>query len=516
MSDKRYSQATSSDCSTTQRLRLKQAAALLTLLLILMALAGSAAGDQDSPGLARHPPSIATEVSPAPKPTSTPVIASPTPGARSAPEALPTLPAAILDREARPEPSVITPHPTVTLSPPPSATPLPSPTPAPTNPPTPEPQPMPVATTVFTEEILHILLIGGDQDYVLDMNTDTLIVAAVDLKTKQVSLLSLPRDLWVYIPTYGWGRINTAHRIGARFKYPQGGGPGLLMRTIEENLGIPIDSWVRIGYEGFARAVDELGGVDLTVPCAVNLRYQPSSSEDEHELIMEPGVHHLDGATALRYVRTRRGDSDFEREHRQQQFLKAVWRQFKRPEIVLKIPGLWSALKGAFATDLKMGDVLGLAPVALDLQPQRIRSRYIGRGQVYSWTTPEGWSVLVPIPDKVQQVVQSLYLPPAADQEAVASQSIRVQVRNGTARLGLSLIAADQLGWQGFTVVDTGAADRADYKKSQIVVFHDRPDALPVLTRLLGVRPESIIQRPDPNRPVDLEVILGADYDPCQ
>jgi hypothetical protein len=182
---------------------------------------------------------------------------------------------------------------------------------------------------------------------------------------------------------------------------------------------------------------------------------------------------------------------------------------------VLKIPGLWSALKGAFATDLELGDVLGLAPVALDLQPQRIRSRYIGRGQVHSWTTPEGWSVLVPIPEKVQQVVQSLYLPPASDQEAVASQSVRVQVRNGTARLGLSLIAADQLGWQGFSVVDTGPADRADYKKSQIVVFHDRPNALPVLARMLGVRPENIIQRPGSSQSADLEVILGADYDPC-
>jgi anionic cell wall polymer biosynthesis LytR-Cps2A-Psr (LCP) family protein len=98
-----------------------------------------------------------------------------------------------------------------------------------------------VPTTELTQEILTILLIGGDRDYVLDMNTDTLIVAVVNRGTKQVSLLSIPRDLWVYIPTYGWGRINTAHRIGQRGKYLDGKGPGLLMRTIEENLGIHID-----------------------------------------------------------------------------------------------------------------------------------------------------------------------------------------------------------------------------------------------------------------------------------
>jgi LCP family protein required for cell wall assembly len=167
---------------------------------------------------------------------------------------------------------------------------------------TPSPQfsPTPVATVAVAKDIVHILLIGGDNNYVLDMNTDTLIVAVVNKSTKQVSLLSIPRDLWVHIPTYGWGRINIAHRIGARFKYPEGGGPGLLMRTIEENLGIPIDHWVRIGYDGFARAVDEMGGVDIIVPCRVNLRYRPPTSETEEEMILEAGFQHLDGATALR------------------------------------------------------------------------------------------------------------------------------------------------------------------------------------------------------------------------
>jgi len=516
MRDKRDLQVRSSDSARRQRLGLRQGAALVALLLVLMAVASSAAGHQDSPVVARTPAQAATEPGSASEPTPTTGVASATPVVQVTPKTLPTVPAVAYEAKVRPEGRVVTPQPAVTPTASPTPTYLPSPTPTATTTPVPEVEPTPVATTAFTEEILHILLIGGDTDYVLDMNTDTLIVVAIDLKTKQVSLLSIPRDLWVYIPTYGWGRINTAHRIGQRFKYPEGRGPGLLMRTIQENLGIPIDHWVRIGYDGFGRAVDELGGVDMVVPCPVNLRYKPPTSGEEQEMFLEPGVHHLDGATALRYVRTRRGDSDFEREHRQQQFLRAVWRQFKRPDIVLKIPGLWSALKGAFATDLKLGDVLGLVPVALELQPQRIRSRYIGRGQVESWTTPEGWSVLVPIPEKVQQVVASLYLPPAADQDAVASESVRIWVRNGTARAGLSLIAADQLGWQGFSIVDTGPADRADYKRSQIFVFHDRPGAVSALVPLLGVRPENVISQPDLGQSADMEVILGADYDPCR
>jgi LCP family protein required for cell wall assembly len=383
---------------------------------------------------------------------------------------------------------------------------------------TPSPQfsPTPVATVAFAKDIVHILLIGGDNNYVLDMNTDTLIVAVVNKSTKQVSLLSIPRDLWVHIPTYGWGRINIAHRIGARFKYPEGGGPGLLMRTIEENLGIPIDHWVRIGYDGFARAVDQMGGVDIIVPCRVNLRYRPPTSETEEEMILEAGIQHLDGVTALRYVRTRRGDSDFARESRQQQFLKGVWRQFRSASIIPRIPGLWSAMKGAFATDLKLGDVLALAPTILNLEPQRIRSRYIGPSQVESWTTPGGAEVLLPIPEKIQQVVASLYAPPSANDEQPASEAARIQVQNGTQRPQLAAIAADQLSWYGLNAVDGGAADRSDYKNTLIIVFGDKPKTVEVLAQALKVKPQNVIPKPATDQAMDIQVILGADYDPCR
>ncbi len=379
---------------------------------------------------------------------------------------------------------------------------------------------MPVATTELTQNLMHILLVGGDQDYFLDANTDTLIVVVVNRETKQVSLLSIPRDLWVYIPTYGWGRINVAYRIGARTKYPDGKGPGLLMRTIEENLGIQVDHWAIISYDGFARAVDELGGVDLTVPCAVNLRYKPPTSEDQEEMILQPGRHHLDGATALRYVRTRRGDSDFQRSGRQQQFLKSVWHQVKSPDIIPKIPALWTALKGAFATDLGLGDILALVPTALELEPQRVRSRYIGYGQVEGYTTPEGYRVQIPIPEKVAEVVASLYAPPAAD-DRLANEGARIAVFNGTERDQLALIAADQLRWYGLQILETGPADRPDYGRTRILVYGDYPQSLDTLVRRLKVRPEWIIHEPEPGQQVtteaaDLVVILGKDYNPCR
>jgi LCP family protein required for cell wall assembly len=351
-------------------------------------------------------------------------------------------------------------------------------------------------------------------------NTDVIIVGVVNKDTKQVSLLSIPRDLWVYIPTYGWNRINTAHKFGYRTEYP-GGGPGLLAETLRINFGIPIDHWVRIDYQGFARVVDALGGVDMVVACPVNLRYMAPTSEGEEEMILEPGVYHMDGETALRYVRTRRDGTDYDRARRQHQFLKAVWDQFRGPDLLGKLPGLLSALSNSYQTDLNLGDILALAPVALELSPQRIRSRYIGPNHVLNWVNSDAWKVLLPRVDRIQQLVASLYAPPTARDDQVAGEGARIQVQNGTYRQQLAQIAADHLHWYGLNIVETGLADRPDYKQTQIIVYNDKPLALEVLVQLLEVGPEKINYQLDPNRPADavpadLVVILGEDYDPCR
>ena len=403
-----------------------------------------------------------------------------------------------------------------TITPTETITPTSTPTPSPTLTPTPIYSPTPLPAPDPQGDVVHILLLGLDWTSNLGgQNTDVIVVAAINKDTKQVSMLSIPRDLWVYIPDYVWSRINIAHKIGHRTGYP-GGGPGLLAEVLRINLGIPsIDHWVRVDFDGFARVIDALGGVEMTVACPVNLRYKPPTSETQEERILEPGVHHMDGDTALRYVRTRRGTSDFDRARRQQQFLKAVWSQFKSPDILLKIPGLWSALSDSYQTDLNLGDVLSLAPIALDLKPQNIRSRYIGANQIETWTTAEGWQVLLPRPDRIQQVVASLYAPPSASGNQIANEGARIQVRNGTYRWQLAKIGADQLRWYGFDIVDTDLADNPDYQQTKILVFNDKPVALERLIQLLRVQPENVIHQPDPNQPADIQVILGNDYDPC-
>jgi hypothetical protein len=173
-------------------------------------------------------------------------------------------------------------------------------------------------------------------------------------------------------------------------------------------------------------------------------------------------------------------------------------------------------MKDSFETDMKLVDILSLAPVALDIKPQRIRNRYIGPAQTKDWTNADGWRVLLPDYAKIQQVVASLYRPPSSGDDQAAGENARIEVRNGTYRQQLAQIAADELRWHGLTVADTGPADNPDYANTRILVFNDKPQTVALLVQALQIRPENVIQQPDPDQPADIRVILGKDYDPCR
>ena len=155
------------------------------------------------------------------------------------------------------------------------------------------------------------------------------------------------------------------------------------------------------------------------------------------------------------------------------------------------------------------------AGAALGLEPHRVRSLYIGRNQTDYWTSDGGASVLLPIPEKIEEIVARLYAPPAQE-DVVAARSARVQVMNGTTQPYLGHIAADQLRWAGFEVAGIGSAERVNYGRTWIHVYNEKPQALAELARLLDVREKYIVRQPDPDQEDDMLVILGADYDPCQ
>src|SRR5688572_19103945 len=173
---------------------------------------------------------------------------------------------------------------------------------------------------------INVLLLGsdarpGESDI---SNTDTMILLSFDPQNRTVGLLSLPRDLWVPIPGFGYEtRINTAFPLGETYGY-EGGGAQLAKDTVSSFIGQPVQYYARVNFQGFVELVDMIGGVDIVVPFTIHDDEYPTDDYGVETFYLEAGQQHLDGATALKYVRTRNVDDDYGRASRQQQVIRAV------------------------------------------------------------------------------------------------------------------------------------------------------------------------------------------------
>ena len=256
---------------------------------------------------------------------------------------------------------------------------------------------------------VNIMLLGNDQRAgESDIpRTDTIIVLTIDTETHTAGLLSLPRDLWVTIPGYGQDRINAAFELGEARQ--RGGGPELAKKTIEQFLGVPIHHYVLVGFSGFQRLVDEMGGVTLDVERPIKDDEYPDADYSMRRIFFQPGLQRLNGETALWYVRTRHADSDFGRARRQQQFLLALRRQALQLNLLPKAPAILSALSDTFKTDFKPHEILGLAQVAKDIDTSKLTNRVVDESMTTHWVTPSGAQVELPNQPAVRRVVQEVF-----------------------------------------------------------------------------------------------------------
>ncbi len=151
-------------------------------------------------------------------------------------------------------------------------------------------------------ERVNVLLLGIDERKGEEgpWRTDTVLVLTLDPVTMSAGILSIPRDLWVAIPGYDMqDRINTAHYYGDAYGYP-GGGPALARDTVTWNLGVPIHFFVRVNFSAFEKAIDEIGGIDIYVPEAIDDKYYPDEGYGYDPFKIEAGQQHLDGKLALK------------------------------------------------------------------------------------------------------------------------------------------------------------------------------------------------------------------------
>jgi LCP family protein required for cell wall assembly len=365
---------------------------------------------------------------------------------------------------------------------------------------------------------LNFMLIGSDKRLGGTYRTDTLVVVVLWPERGQVSMISIPRDLWTYIPTVGMQRINTAYQTGEIEDYP-GGGPALLRDTIGYNLGIRIDHTAMVQFDGFRRIVDTLGGVDVPVACPytdwqlVDPNADPNVEANWALYTVEPGIVHMNGDLALWYARSRLESDDFDRGRRQQEVLRALFNKALRTDSLGRVSQLYADFASAVSTDLTLPDTVKLALYAPNLSNASIRSYFVRPPYVSEWTTPAGADVLLPVQDQLEPLLQQAT---SLSDTAVHREAISVEVQNGTDINGLDSLAASRLNYAGYAT-QISTADATNHQSSILTDATTSQDsaARQALLSALGLDSAKVVSAPDPTASAQYLLVLGQDYQPC-
>jgi LCP family protein required for cell wall assembly len=287
--------------------------------------------------------------------------------------------------------------------------------PAPQASPTPLPtlQPLPNSACGGPEQ-MTVALLGVDdrsQNYSIASRTDAITLVNVNFARHSAALLSFPRDLYVPLPNLedhniSQDRLNTAFEFGEIYKVT-GGGPAEFKSTIEWNFGLRVDRYVMVNFGAFETAVDALGGIDVDVPVAIYDPEYPTANYGTTVFSLPAGRQHMDGATALRYARTRHQDSDYQRIKRQQLVLLAVRNKVFSPQVIPHIPALIATLGNLARTDLSPTEIASLACIGAQIDRSAINAQTIDGTMVIPWTTPGGAQVSIPNRDLIGPVVNT-------------------------------------------------------------------------------------------------------------
>lgn len=312
-------------------------------------------------------------------------------------------------------------------------------------------------TQAKPEKPVTILVIGSDSRGQDRGRSDTLMIVRVNPDKKVTSVISIPRDMRVNIPGYGTDKINAAYSLG---------GAKLAIETVQDFTGMELNHYVEVDFQGFKRLVNALDGIDINVQPP----YGKSRLRDpEINLDLPKGVQHLDGDTALKFVRVRHVDDDFGRMARQQQFLKAVFDKAVRPASLSKLPQLVEILAENVSTDQGLG--------FKEMYSYGTLMKSIPKDNVHMVTLPGTCqmigdvSYVIPEDEKIAWLIDRAKNdePFEKTQQQLANADIVVDVQNGSGAAGQGGIMADVLRGKGFTVGVVTNAGNFNYERTQII-----------------------------------------------
>lgn len=359
-----------------------------------------------------------------------------------------------------------------------------------------------VLTKPKAAEPFTILLMGndrrpGDTRY----RADTIIVAKVDPQLKKVWMLSIPRDTRVDIPGHGVSKINAANAYG---------GSSLMVETVHKLLGVPINHYMEINFDGFEKIVQILGGVWINVDTNIDDWKAASNSPHHRASHISKGYQLLDAEHALVYVRSRAfPDADFTRMRHQQEFFKALAKQAAQFGNVLKIPTMVAEISKYMSTDMSMGDLVSTVTAM----------RSMGSDNVQTATVTGVWRSPFVYTDETRKaaLVDAFINERPFDSTATVSaatkvdpKTVSVTVRNGAGISGCANVAAGMLKTAGYNVGEVGNASQFVYTETLVIYKDSKTKA----TQVAGELPSGKVVASNGmySFTTDVLVVVGKDY----
>lgn len=379
--------------------------------------------------------------------------------------------------------------------------------------------------------ILFVGLRGGEpSEGDCPFCTDTLILLTVDPITKTAGMLSIPRDMWVNIPGFGYSRINTAWTLGRGSKLP-GGGPTLAMKTVSHFIGVPVDYYVQVDFDTFVDVIDLIGGVDVYNDETIVLDPVSHGKDFPKVKMTCCGMRHLNGTVALAFARCRHAeqgckDGDIGRAKRQQKVIFGIRDKVLSPENFPKLfaqaPQLYRTFSSGIHTNMTLGDAMKLAVLVRDIPEGKIKNGVIDNSMVTLGSVVLGGqnaSIIRPIPDEIRVLRDEIFtargpLSPMAEGDPLSlmqEDGARVRVLNGTSSPQLEARTQQYLSGQGITVTEIGGV--RPQSRTVIVLYSPKLYTLQFLQEIFGItRSTQILIDPDSSQTVDIEIRLGPDW----
>ncbi|TFB09159.1 LytR family transcriptional regulator [Candidatus Atribacteria bacterium MT.SAG.1] len=342
----------------------------------------------------------------------------------------------------------------------------------------------PFSSDIMSYNRVNILIVGCD---VIENHgrADTIVFLSISPKTKDVLILSIPRDTRVEIPGRGMDKINHAYAFG---------GEKLISKTVSSFLDVPIHFYAVADFNGFVNIIDELGGVEIDVE--KEMHYVDKAGGVEINLY--PGKQILDGKKSLQYIRFRNDKlGDLGRIKRQQKLALAVIKKMMNFDSITKIPQISEEIKRYIETNIKVQDAIALANLFKGVNQEKFKLETVHGNPVYI----EGVSYLEPNVEEVRKRVKSLIYG--------LNSGVEVEVLNGNAMSGIAHRIAKDLELQGFKVVNIGNADNFDYGKTKIIVYSKEVNLDNEFKKLFN--DFEIVKEYRTQTNIDLVIILGKD-----